>query len=220
MPQWLAIAQHSNAYVMLVPETARFTSVVASTDADLNFTKTSGWDDLRVPLTATKLGGSKDPTFAKVLDNGDGSQGVFAYQFAHNQEKEVYFTLQLPHSWKLGSKIYPHVHWFPMTTATGVVCFGLEYTWQVKGAAFGNTNIIYGEKTIATPSQFVHQYEDIDDGIDGAGITEMSSMLMCRVFRDVSVDGNLAAAVALMEIDFHIESDTVGSKEIFSKLGE
>lgn len=50
------------------------------------------WDDLRIPISATKLGGSKDPTFSQVLNDGAGSQGVFAYVFSASQEKELYFV--------------------------------------------------------------------------------------------------------------------------------
>ena len=47
------------------------------------------YEDLRVPVTATKAGGSKEPGFIQVKDNGSGSQGVFAYAFDKTAEQEL-----------------------------------------------------------------------------------------------------------------------------------
>lgn len=41
---------------------------------------TTGWDDLRVPVTSTKVGGN-DPDFAQLIDDGSGSRGVFVEWF-------------------------------------------------------------------------------------------------------------------------------------------
>lgn len=72
------------------------------------------WDDMRIPVLSTKIGTSKEPGFAQLLDDGAGSQGVFTYLFSDTIEEELYFMVQMPHSYKLGTAIHPHVHWAPV----------------------------------------------------------------------------------------------------------
>ena len=180
------------------------------------------WTDLRVSANSTKKGGSKEPTFTKILDNGASSQGVFAEAFSASTEEELYFEVQMPHGWKVGSDIEAHVHWLPnvAATVTDKVSWGLEYTWSNVGDTFGNTTIISGD-TIAHGSTAVansHCITELGD-IDATGKT-LSSMLMCRVFRDAT--GSLgtddyASLASLLEIDFHYQIDALGSKSEYVK---
>lgn len=166
-------------------------------------------DDLRVPITSTKVGGSKDPGFAKFKDNGSGSQGVFTYVFDATNEEELYFTVQLPHSYKPGSDINAHVHWSPTTTNTGNIVWGLEYTWQNIDSTFGNTTLITGTDT-ADGTAYKHQLQSIGD-ISGTGYIE-SSMLVCRVYRDADNPADTYDAdAALLEIDFHYQVEKFGA---------
>jgi hypothetical protein len=41
-------------------------------------------------------------------------------------------------------------------------------------------------------------------------------MILCRVFRDVAND-NFGDDAALLEIDFHYESDAIGSRQALAK---
>jgi hypothetical protein len=184
------------------------------------------WEDLRFPAIATKLGGTKDPGFAKFKDNGSGSQGVFTYFFDSDTEEELYFVAQMPHQWKLESTIYPHVHWSPKTSSDGnpadqLVRWGLEYTLAKIGGSFGNTSIIYGSAHYPADADVVagDHYLTSLTPISMAGIDEVSSMLICRIFRDATHgDDNYEHDAGLLEIDFHYEVDTPGgSKEELSK---
>lgn len=73
------------------------------------------WDDLRVSVFSTKTGGSKEPAWTKVLDDGAGSQGVFTYFFDSGSEEELYFAVQFPHAWMLGTDIEAHLHWMALS---------------------------------------------------------------------------------------------------------
>lgn len=176
------------------------------------------WDDLRVPVTSTKLGGSKDPGFAKVIDNGSGSQGLFTYLFDAGSEEEIYFACQLPHNWKKETDIKPHVHWIPVANGTAgqKVCWGLEYSVKAINGVFGNSTIIYGDTVNPSVSALVAKTHYLTSltAISMTGITTVSSMLLCRLFRDATGVGGTDSYTddaALLEIDFHYEIDSLGS---------
>lgn len=173
------------------------------------------WEDLRVPMTASKLGGSHDPGFALFIANG-ASQGVFSYDFDKTTEEELYFAVQMPHSWKIGSTIHPHVHWGVKTAPAGgtTVRWGLEYTWQSINGVFAAPTIIYTTATDPV-TQYKHLLNEFTD-IAGTGITGVSSMLLCRIFRDVAND-NFDDDASLFEFDIHYEMDTDGSNEEYAK---
>lgn len=174
------------------------------------------YDDLRVSLETTKLGGVNDPNFSKVLDNGAGSQGVFAFHFDKAAEEEVFFSVQFPHAMQLGSTIEPHVHWLPKDTDTGTVRWGLEYTWVDLNGTFGNTTIIYAEDA-GDGTALKHQYASFG-GVSGASITGVSSMMICRLFRDAThLNDTYDNDAIALEFDIHIKKDAVGSRSQASK---
>jgi hypothetical protein len=180
------------------------------------------WADLRVPITSTKKGGSKDPDFEKMTDNGSGSQGVFVEYFNPTIEEEIYFEVQLPHSWKEGSDILPHVHWTPKTAgAAGEdVCWGLEYVWSNIGDNFGNTTIIYGDTTIQAETLVANKHYLTELGTMTGTTKEISSMISCRLFRDATGAGgtdDYTDDAGLLEIDFHYQIDSLGSNEEYIK---
>ena len=169
------------------------------------------YDDLRVPVTSTTKGGSKEPTFTKIADNGGGSQGVFDEQFSPKLEQELYFTAQLPHSYKEGSDIHPHVHWAPTSIGSGDVVWGLECTWSNINEAFGNTSII--SSTDAADQVNNKMQLASFTAINGAGKL-VSSMLACRVFRDATnLADDYSDPASLLEIDFHFQIDKLGTAE-------
>jgi hypothetical protein len=175
------------------------------------------WDDLRVPVTSTKLGGSKDPTFSKLVDNGSGSQGCFAYHFSPTQERELYFIAQMPHSWKIGSMIDVHVHWSPTTANAGNVRWGVEYSFTDANIALGNTTLV--AKTAAAGGvankNIITDIADIDMSLVG-----LSALIMARVYREAAhAEDTYPDNAALLEIDFHFQQDTIGSDQELLKAG-
>ena len=170
------------------------------------------WEDLRVPVTATNVGPVRAPGFAQFRDDGAASTGVFAYFFSNLIEEELHFSVQMPHSWLEGSDIYPHVHWSPgPITDGGDVVWGLEYTWASIDAVFGETTLIT-QVAAAGVVAYKHLRPSFS-AIDGTGETH-SSMLICRVYRDVG-DGNdtFADDAVLLEIDFHYEINQLGEND-------
>jgi hypothetical protein len=182
---------------------------------------TTVWKDLRVSVNAVRvIAGGAPPDWSQFKDNGAASTGVYLYWFDPGTEQNVYFDVQMPHDWKEGTDIEPHVHWVSADTAgaSGTdVCWGLEYTWANINGTFGNTTLIYGDTQSNGAGETItvdkHYYTDLTT-ISGSGKT-ISSMLVCRLFRDAAGVGgtdDYDDDAGLLEIDFHYQVDTIGSR--------
>lgn len=168
------------------------------------------WDDLFCGGLNVKLGGSADPTLTTFIG------GVKLYSFPDGSMKEVFATFQMPHNWKIGSTISPHVHWAASTTNAANCRWGLEYEWQDNGDTFAGTTTDY----IAVAGSGTAKKAQISDFtyISGAGISALGSVLVCRIFRDGGngADGFTGDAF-LLGFDIHIECDSLGSNEEYTK---
>lgn len=194
-------------------------------DGSLSYEGTATrYDDLKVPVFSTFRDGSRPPAFYWYQDlsggGGAGSQGVFAYWFNNNSEEEVYFMVQMPHAWVEGSDIYPHVHWSAKyNVGASKVQWGLEYTWANVGDTHGATTIITGNSPIAsigTVDAYEHAITSLGT-MSGTG-KNLSSMIICRVFRDATdASDDFGYEAGMFEIDFHYQIDANGSREQFVK---
>ena len=174
-----------------------------------NIGGTTVWDDIRAPFTQTKRG---------ALDKPDFDYTNIGLLFPQNDAAEiVYIIFQIPHNYKLGTSIYPHIHWQQMN-ANNVV-WKMQYKW------FNPGGLVPGGFTAATATTRrytwaagnLHQYDGWA-AISGAGITEISSIFLVKVFRDDNVDAGAGGGDALaFEFDIHYEIDTIGSKSEFIK---
>jgi hypothetical protein len=170
------------------------------------------WDDLRVPLVTGRVAGANVPSFEVLTGNTQ------AWNF--DDGDEIFFTVQMPHSWKIGSTIYPHLHWCPESSVdpSDNVGIGFEYEWVGIGDTFSGTITITRDVPTGVGSALKHLVHNFDEaGIDGSSITGVSSMLNCRFFRQAAGSDNYAGGIFALEVDFHYEIDTIGSRGIISK---
>jgi hypothetical protein len=181
------------------------------------------WEDLRVAPNA-RTQGDNAPVFEKYMDDFAGtSRGIYAYSFddvAASQEKEVFFQMQLPHAWKLGSDISVHVHWVGTVADTDAAPrWGLEYSWAEIGAVYPDTTTIYTVDKVPAEANVVawqHYLSEFAHITPGAGADGLSSILMGRLFRNSSNVADTYNAgqnkCGLLFIDAHIECDRLGSR--------
>lgn len=192
--------------------------VAIAADGHLTFVGTARvWDDLRIEPVA-RTTGANAPTFSQWFTNGAGSRGVYLYLFdnaAGGSEKEVFFTVQMPHSWA-GTEVHVHAHWLAATTAaTSAVRWALEYTWAEPFATFGNTTIIYsstpeGGDTGTTANK--HMITEFAALTPTAAQDGLSSIMVCRLYRDSANAGDTYTGNAgLLYLDVHYELDKLGS---------
>jgi hypothetical protein len=167
------------------------------------------WEDVRVPANAIRVGSDSPAVWSAVTG------GLYTWGFPGNTETQVYFNVQLPHAYKFGSTIYPHIHWSASSTDTGTVRFGLEYIWQDIHGVFPAAQTIYTSTAAAPGVALRHEIRGFTP-IASTGIDGVSSMLICRLFRDTDNDDFTGTALFL-EFDIHIQMDTIGSAEETSK---
>lgn len=174
------------------------------------------WEDLRVASSQVRLGAS-----APAFNNGfAGSAAMYTLQFNYTgTSNQIFFEIQMPHAWKIGGTIWPHVHFSPISDTGGVaktVRWKLDYTWASINGTFGSPNTVNMDKSF-TDAQWDHLMAVSAAGIDGTG-QGISSMLVCRLYRDTG-DGadTYDDLVSLLEFDIHYEVDMLGSREETSK---
>jgi hypothetical protein len=176
------------------------------------------WDDLRAPGT-TGVGGGAPPIFGAF--GADGVTGAYLFDpKAGGAAKEMYFTLQLPHAWREGTNLQPHVHWAPVDTGTGTVIWDIDYMWANPGDVFPATVTSISSSDLvaggAMGAAWRHNITGNYTEIDGTDKT-LSAQLMIRLSLNRSSTYDTLNGVALMEFDIHYQIDSRGSEAVFAK---
>jgi len=158
------------------------------------------WDDLTFPASQIKLGATSKPDY-------DFTELSLLFPYSDSTELIV-ANVQIPHKWKSGTSIYPHVHWV-QPGANDTAEFILKYRWTDMGETVGSYTRI--ETTVCTyyaySSGDLHQLA-IFPAISGSGHTG-SSILDIILFRkeDVGLNGD----IEVKNFDIHFEIDKPGS---------
>ena len=113
--------------------------------------------------------------------------GIYLYEFASDQMQEVFSNFHIDHDYKLGTMLYPHLHFVTTSTAGGVVRIGFEYTYA-KGhgqGAFPASTTLMLDFTVPPNSQHVHFVAEVPEGqgIPGTNVDTDGAILM-RIYRD------------------------------------
>jgi len=177
------------------------------------------WDDLRNPLLSSNAGGSNPPAVARIYTNGAGSQGIFAYSFVSDgTERELYLTIQLPHSYLEGSDLHSHLHILTTSAvASGTTKWGMEYTMANVGGTFSTTTTIISG-TLAITGANANQNIVVDFPIISGSGVKISNIMIVRLFRFANNNGDsYANALFALEFDVHYQKDTAGSRLLLIK---
>lgn len=164
------------------------------------------WDDLRAPATAINPIGpvsapSPDATTPGLL-------------FEAGKDQMIYIVMQLPHTWKMGTSIYPHIHWEPATNNIGTVKWQLSYRWRNHGAtAAALTDLTLLTLTTGGVANVLRY--DAFDTISG-DTKDISSMLQIALSRTGTAD-SFTGSARLLEFDIHYQVDSRGSRQERSK---
>ena len=139
------------------------------------------------------------------------TKGVYTLFFGPGETQEALLAFQLPHGYKFGSDLHPHVHWAPTDNNSGNVVWGLEYCFQSINQVFGAT--VTSEVTDAADGALKHQLVSFADIPAIGSSNDTSSMIMCRVYRkgDDAAD-TYPSPVALLEVDIHYQANRAGTQ--------
>lgn len=166
------------------------------------------WDDLRFPATAINPPG--------VVSDPDWDATSGGWLFDSSSTEALYVVAQLPHAWKVGSALRPHVHWEKTTSAAGTVAWQLRYEWASVG--FLREALV----TLDTPTLAVSDNDTADlhaisalGDIDSVG-KGISDILVMRLER-VGASDSYGADARLLEFDIHYQIDALGSRQEFTK---
>jgi len=162
-----------------------------------------GWDDITADLSAGKAVGANAPTWSTFRN------GLSAYEFSAGTMNQIWITFHVKHDYAEGTLVYPHIHWSPNTTSTGVVRWGMEYT-VAKGhdqEAFPASTTVYVESNIASNKQYQHIVSEVSDG-DAFDAFEADTLILMRVFRDAAhANDTFPDVVHAFTADIHFQAN-------------
>lgn len=176
------------------------------------------YEDLRAPASTITIG-----TFGLGNSCDRGTDGTLL--FATNEDQEAYVVMQLPHSYKFGSVIEPHVHWAKSTSAAGDVCWAVDWECKDIGETFSNSPATVDMEYVVDDDDTAYRHAYADAGADAfdPGCSGVSCICKFRIWRDVdggscaALGDDYAADAILYEFDIHYLSDTMGSRLELSK---
>ena len=166
-----------------------------------------GWDDLRFPAHGINPAGAADaPTLDTTLSSFPGT-----LLFSGSLENVVVGVAQMPHAWKAGTPVEPHIHWSkPVGSASAV-------TWELYYRQLGFPSDVPGdwvgpvEGVIAAGDPTTSNSHIITPFglLDMTGRRE-SSMLCWQIRRQGATDADTGTA-RLYEFDIHYYSVKAGT---------
>lgn len=182
------------------------------------------WDDVRIEPVA-RTTGVNAPSFEKWMDDTPGtSRGVYLYSFdkaATNNQKEIFFSLQMPHDWN-GGEVHLHIHWVGDTSRTAEAPrWGLEYSMAGIGQVYADTVFDYvnnNEQADANVTALRHYISEFAAIVPTSAQGGISAILAGRIFRQSGNAGDTyTGKCGLLYIDAHYVRDSLGSVSEYNK---
>ncbi|MDD5530889.1 MAG: hypothetical protein PHX21_12800 [bacterium] len=165
------------------------------------------YEDVRV----AGLGMRTNATAPDLIPFAPAITNLLAYGFDGTiTAEQAYFAIQMPHSYAESTSIYPHVHWAGALTDTGKIKWQIEYTWASIESNFVAPSTISAIDTMDVIWKHEVCYFP---AITGSNNKTISSMIMCRIFRNpADASDTYQGDAALLEVDFHFIQNTMGSR--------
>lgn len=195
--------------------TNRFENVLVTSNLTVNGTfslATPAYDDVVTPLLTAKTP-SGSPAVVKQVTAITGS--IYQLAFESGKGQDATFSIQLPHGYKRGTDLYPHLHFICSSASGGDVVFGLEYvTGSLTGvySSVSTTRYFTNAATSRTSMRMeIHGW----DPISGVNLRE-SSCLFGRIFRPNVAGDTYPDDVFGISLDVHYQVRSLGSRNPIS----
>ena len=121
----------------------------------------------------------------------------------------------MPHSWKEGTSVHPHIHWGPTSEGGGDVVWKFDYSVAAINGAFPDfsTESITVAARTTDAAHLVDEFTPVS--MEGKTFSTMIKWRLSRVGGDSGDDYD--ADAKLYEVDFHYKIDSVGSGQEYAK---
>jgi hypothetical protein len=173
----------------------------------------TGWDDIMIPIFGQRWTGSSDPT-PEVI--GAGGTVIRATRFDINNE--VFFIAEIPHSYKEGTDLYPHVHWFGVAASgTEPLRFVMDIQWRSGSdiITISGTGEVSYSGSGSCGTGYAQRYMSLATITGTSG--KMGQQIMGRFRRITNGATDYASAVYVQTVGIHFQMDSFGSLNETSK---
>lgn len=144
------------------------------------------WRDEKAAFVIKDLNKKNTPAW------GSTTPGFEGLVFPSGTMTQVWVDFHIGHDIALNTRVYPHVHWMPLTTEAGFVRWGFQYV-IAKGhgqSAFPvKATTVLIDHSFPANSRYVHFITEVSD-LDAILTPEIEpdTMVKMRVFREGSQD--------------------------------
>jgi hypothetical protein len=175
-------------------------------------------DDILMQLIGQKL-----ETTSSHIEQ-DAAEGSLHFETSCNLNDYVVMNVQLSHTWKLGSAVAPHLHWW-QSSAT-MPNWLIQYRWQKQGGLKTTawTSQKWSSNAFTYTSGTLNQISLMGSIAAPVGYGQVSDIIQVRVLRDVangsglfSGSDALNAIAHAVSFDLHYEKDSLGSHQEYVK---
>jgi hypothetical protein len=175
------------------------------------------FDDLLNMLIGQKL---ESPSSKITID---GAEGSLVFADSATLSDYVVMNVQMPHKWKIGSVVYPHIHWWQASAS--IPNWLMQYRWQDQGAAKTTawTSVKWVSHAFTYVSGTLNQITAFG-GLTPPANAGLSDIVQFRLIRDTANTSTLFSGADpltgdanAVNFDIHVESDTLGSNEEYTK---
>lgn len=170
-----------------------------------------GYDDERFPSAdINPIGAISDP---EVDITETGFPGTLL--FSGSADNLIAISAQTPHRWKIGTPLYPHIHWSNPTGTADAVTWELYYRicGNIGSTASAWVGPIAGTLVAGSPAVTDQHCVTSFGAISMTGLVE-SAMVLFRLYRRGTTDASSGTA-RLLEFDYHYLQSRFGTPTQF-----
>ena len=171
------------------------------------------WDDINMGSALLTKPAASAPDTDQFKDEGGNDTGIETYAFAPGEKVSGLF--EIPHAYKEGSDVIPHVHFQIIDAPTGTdkVKWQLIYTVAKLGETLDATTTIVVEQDVDTQYEF---HSTAFAAITGTNFN-IEDQFLFQLSRVTASATEFAGDALIATFGLHYEIDTVGSRQTLTK---
>lgn len=153
----------------------------------------------------------------------DVTEGSLVFKTSATLIDYVIMNVQLNHDWELLSTIFPHIHWWQISS--NIPNWLIQYRWQISSQLKTTswTSLKYSSNTVSYSSGTLNQNTIFSSLTPPVG-ANISDIVQFRIIRDTNNDSTLftgldpeSSDIHAINFDVHIKCDTLGSRQLYIK---